>query len=455
MALSSVLADVSAGSIIPIVTGQDVDNINELSSVIEDVQTTLPGQITDLTDTVNELSSSISSIEIDSQFFDLTATSAQTDDEVLATAQDPKDGDIAVVKRLIGTEGDYDSPEDYKYSYTAYVYDVDTDTRWKATDGNYNANNVYFNDDLTYTADIGVLQVPASGSGTLSAAGKNLATVLSQILAQEKAPTVSNPSIALTLNGAGAKEVGSTVNITYTTTFNKGNYQYGPDTGVTISSWSIKDSTNTTTVSGTTDWVKGNQTFGTPITVTDTTDYYLSGYATWTAGVAPKSNIGNDVTSAAIKAGSATKTTSHITGYRKYYLAINTGDISSFTQDTVDQLKAFIISNGTTGAETDNVKVVNNGKNSASQITTSLTNVAIPQGTRQVVLMLPQSYGRTLKSVVDVDGMGLVVTNNFVESQISFNGIDAADPVPYRVYVATTDNPVVGYAATKYDFTIE
>lgn len=70
--------------------------------------------------------------------------------------------DIFVVKALIAGG---------KYSYTAYVYDGSV---WAAMDGNYSAENVYFADDLTYTAAIGVLTVPSSGSGTIAASGKNV-----------------------------------------------------------------------------------------------------------------------------------------------------------------------------------------------------------------------------------------------------------------------------------------
>lgn len=53
-------------------------------------------------------------------------------------------GDIAIVKALIA-EG--------KYQYTAYVYD----NAWKAMDGNYDADNVYFDDDILVTAPIGTI----------------------------------------------------------------------------------------------------------------------------------------------------------------------------------------------------------------------------------------------------------------------------------------------------------
>lgn len=82
-------------------------------------------------------------------------------------------GDTAVVKTLIA---------DDKYSYTAYVYDGSV-SDWKAMDGNYNAENVYFNEDMTYTAAIGVLSSPENGSATLSSNGKSLEEVFKMILA--------------------------------------------------------------------------------------------------------------------------------------------------------------------------------------------------------------------------------------------------------------------------------
>ena len=53
-------------------------------------------------------------------------------------------GDIAIVKALIA---------DDKHEYTAYVYSaVDG---WRAMDGNYNAENVYFTEDLLTTSAVG------------------------------------------------------------------------------------------------------------------------------------------------------------------------------------------------------------------------------------------------------------------------------------------------------------
>ena len=73
-------------------------------------------------------------------------------------------GDTAIVKREITTG---------KNSYTAYVYDGE----WKAMDGNYRADNVYFDDDITYTVAIGTLSKP-SGSAKFNTKGKNVEQVV-------------------------------------------------------------------------------------------------------------------------------------------------------------------------------------------------------------------------------------------------------------------------------------
>ena len=81
---------------------------------------------------------------------DVAAITAATGDTEI------HNGDTAIVKRDIAGG---------KSSYTAYVYDGE----WKAMDGNYRADNVYFDEDLIYTANIGVKTVPGSGSGFFQA----------------------------------------------------------------------------------------------------------------------------------------------------------------------------------------------------------------------------------------------------------------------------------------------
>ena len=157
----------------------------------------------------------------EAQNFEAVPTEGQSDVEAIAAAvgsAELHNGDTAIVKRAIA--GD-------KKSYTAYVYDG----VWKAMDGNYNAENVYFDKDLTYTANIGVKTVPASGSGTIAAEGKNIKEVLASILSEEKNPSTIQPAASVTATN-GTFEIGTHKNITYTATLSAGSYTYGPNTGI-------------------------------------------------------------------------------------------------------------------------------------------------------------------------------------------------------------------------------
>ena len=150
-----------------------------------------------------------------------------------AAGVEAQQDDIFVVKALIAGN---------KYSYTAYVYDGSV---WAAMDGNYSAENVYFANDLTYTAAIGVLTVPSSGSGTIAASGKNVKDVFSSILAKEKNPTATPPAVIITCNQITAYEVGSKVSPAYTASLSAGSYTYGPATGITATAWSVTNGTET------------------------------------------------------------------------------------------------------------------------------------------------------------------------------------------------------------------
>lgn len=142
--------------------------------------------------------------------------------------------DIGIVKRTIAGDA---------MSYTAYVYNG---SAWTAMDGNYNAANVYFATDLTATAPVGVVEIPASGSTTIAAAGKSLKDVLASILAKRVAPKATAPTASINFtNATKSVEVGTTVTPTYTATFNPGSYTYGPATGIEVSAWSVTDGTTT------------------------------------------------------------------------------------------------------------------------------------------------------------------------------------------------------------------
>lgn len=254
--------------------------------------------------------------------YSLEPTGEQTDTQALSTIESPKDGDTAIIKRVIS--GD-------KFSYTAYVYDG----TWKAMDGNYNAENVYFADNLTYTAPIGVLTVPSSGSGTIASSGKNVKDVLASILAKEKNPETTQPSASMSSSNIKAYEAGTNVAINYSISTNPGSYTYGPNTGVTFSGH--KATFNGETVTG------ASGTF-TSVQVTDTTNLSITGSVGYSDGAIPVTNLGNNYTSGQIKAGTKTLSKGTLTGYRNWFYGYKAGgatiDVSALDSAKIRALTA-------------------------------------------------------------------------------------------------------------------
>lgn len=321
----------------------------------------------------------------------------------------PDKGQIFIVKKLI--DGD-------TYSYTGYVYNG---TDWAALDGNYSADNVYFSKDLVYTSPIGVLTVPSSGSGTIASTGKNVTTVLSSMLAEEKSPVVVKPSVSIKLNNAGAKEVGTKITPNYTASFNSGSYSYDTSTGVTATAWSIIDTNSSTSTSQTGTFPE--------ITVTDSTNYKVSATANYTDGVVPKTNIGNNYSSGQIKAGTtAQANSSTITGFRKYFYGSSTAAIE-------------MTSAGIRGL-TNSTSAVGNSK-------TFTMNIV--EGAKYVIIAFPANINKTLKKVEDVGAFGTDIVGKFTKSTVSVNGVNDYDAIDYNVYVYAPDTAL---GANKYNVTI-
>ena len=210
-------------------------------------------------------------------------------------------GDTAIVKREITTG---------KTSYTAYVYDGE----WKAMDGNYRADNVYFDDDITYTVAIGTLSKP-SGSAKFNTKGKNVEQVLSSLMAQEVNPSKSNPAVSFSAqSGFGTFEIGTKKNLTYTAALSAGGYTYGPATGITAQSWEVSCTGVTekkTTATGSFDSV-----------VAEATAKKITAKANYGDGAIPKTNLGNDYPAGQIKAGSASKDSNSLIGVRHMFYGV-------------------------------------------------------------------------------------------------------------------------------------
>lgn len=268
-----------------------------------------------------------------------------TIDEALATIAAPSQGDMAIVEQKFG---DVAKADGTRTSRTAYSYDGE---KWCAMDGNYNAENVYFDSDLTYTAPIGVMTVPSSGAGKISAAGKNVKQVLDSILAEEKNPVTTQPSASVTLKGGGTVEVGTHKNISYTASLSAGSYTYGPATGVVAGTVTASfDGQTKTGATGAFDNVVATET---PKT--------LSVSITHNEGTVPKTNLGNPYAEGKIAAGTKTATASQtLVGVRHMFYGPMTTD-AELNSENIRKLKHEEASRktiGTFGAGAGAVKVV-------------------------------------------------------------------------------------------------
>lgn len=314
-----------------------------------------------------------------SDFTEVTPNEGETDAQALARAiTNPKKGDMAVVVRTF-VEG--------KESYTAYIHEG---TGFKAMDGNYSADNVYFDKDLTYTANIGVLTVPSTGSGTIQASGKNVKEVLASILAKEKNPSAAAPTVTIgTQTNFGTFEIGTKKNLVYGATLSAGSYTYGPATGITAKTWEVTCTGvigSKATASGTFENVVAEAT---PKTVTVK--------ATYDAGAIPVTNLGNPYPTGQIKAGSASKISSSLVGVRYMFWGpmadasaeLNSANIRALAHKEESKVKTLATFGAGAGAKKIVVAVPAGRRITKALLTSAMnadiTSVFVKQGTQSQV----------------------------------------------------------------------
>ena len=327
------------------------------------------------------------------QVFQVTANTDETDDAAITRITAGKTiiaGDVVIVSRVISGE---------KVSKTAYNYNG---TAWAALDGNYNAKNVYFDKDLTFTVPFGKYTVPASGMGSISSAAVNMYDFFNDALNEEKNPSTTQPAVTLTSAEVKSYEVGTSVAPKYSASLSKGSYTYGPDTGITASTWSVVFNSETlTTASG---------TFG-AVTVGDNTNLSITATATYEAGAMPKTNIGNDYPAGQIKAGSKSKTSGNITGYRNSFYGTFADKTTALSSDSIRGLTA---SN----------KALSNG---------NTFNITLPIGAQSVVFAYPATL-RDVTSVKDVNGLNAEIKGAFTMSVVQVEGANSYTAKDYKVY---------------------
>lgn len=331
---------------------------------------------------------------------------SQSDSDAIAAALGGNvavQGDIVVITTTI---------EGNTYEQSAFMYDG---TQWAAMTGKVDADKVILQDDITMAGNysqIGNLTKDQNGTATFATKGKSVAEALTEIFSKRLQPTImSNPAVTLTFGQAKAYEVGTTVSPTYSASLSAGSYTYGPATGITATSWEISD-----TAGNTADTASGSFA---DVVVTDNTNYKITAKANYGAGAVAVDNLGaTSSPEIKIAAGSATKTSGAITGYRNTFY----GTVTEKAEVTSTIIRGLTKSN----------KALSNGN--------SFT-INIPVGAVRVIFAYPATL-QDVSSVKDVNGLNAEIKSAFTKSSVTVAGAGADTGIAYKVYVTDFAEPV-------------
>lgn len=337
----------------------------------------------------------------------ITNSENKTHSELFPTERDAENdlinGDILIIKDKIGNETN-------KYQHTAYVF---YDNEWTAMDGNYDAENVYFDEDLIVTTKVGTITSLTNGQATLAAKGKNLKQVLSSLLAKQAEPTVTQPSATISLTNGGVYEVGTEIIPEWKITFKTGSYSFGPatevkDTGGIVTS--TKDLTQQTIAAENLNGASGKFAF---YQVEDDVDYTATLTYGWTDSPnIPKDNLGNEstVVSKIIGKSNQTATSGAISGYRAWFWGGLT-DAENISRDTLNK---------------SNEKIVD--------ITFDLA-AADYENCNRIVIAIPVADNKKVSKVYLKSASNADITSLFELTTLNIPGANGYEEKPYNVWV--------------------
>lgn len=326
-------------------------------------------------------------------------TGEATDASKLVELTNAKKGDIAVLVRT-----DIGNPV---ISYILRENGPTTAANWVALCGKVTTENVV----LGYTLKtMGNGKIGGIAENTTFQPNTTLKTILNQMFVKIIQPTIKQPSISISANGAKSVEAGTQVNITVTPTFNPGSYTYGPATGVTLQTYTLQQNLkgSTTTIVDAASTAEPHTVQN--ITIEDGVTIQFNASCTHTAGAQPLDNSGAPATVQGIQAG--TKSVSNqqaFSGFRKYFYGCKTT-----ITETVDS--AYI--RGLTGS--------NGAYNNNSW------NINVPEGTKEITIAVED--GKTLRNILYVEGMNTDVLSTFTMTKVPVEGANGFTAKNYNVY---------------------
>lgn len=332
---------------------------------------------------------------------------SQSDSDAIAAALGENvavQGDIVVITTTV---------EGSTYEQSAFMYDG---TQWAAMTGKVDADKVILQNDITMAGNytqVGNLTKEETKTATFATKGKSVAEALTEIFSKRLQPTItSNPAVTLTFGQAKAYEVGTTVSPTYSASLSAGSYTYGPATGITATSWEISDTAGNTADSASGSFAN--------VVVTDSTNYKITAKANYGAGTVAVDNLGaTSSPEIKIPAGSATKTSGAITGYRNTFY----GTVTEKAEVTSTIIRSL------------------SGKSNKALANGSSFTVTIPVGAVRVIFAYPATL-QDVSSVKDVNGLNAEIKSAFTKSSVTVAGAGADAGIAYKVYVTDFAEPV-------------
>ena len=201
--------------------------------------------------------------------------------------------------------------------------------------------------------------------------------------------------------------------------------------GITAKTWEV----SVANIEGSSKLTTNSSNFG-KVTVKDgdSAKYKITAKATYDAGAMPVTNLGNDCPSKQIAAGSKSKTSSGLTGYRAWFHCYRPGgsliDINSITSDTI---------RNNIGSDTKTKWVSKNGSFTSSLATTNM---------QQIFFAAPAGVVKSVAVAHSVNGAPQTVLTKtiYVKGASNYVTSDAPNGMAYDLFYVSNDNPNDGSA---------
>lgn len=279
---------------------------------------------------------------------------------------------------------------------------------------NVNEETFIFKNDLTTTTGVGKYPAATTGYTTIPAKGQTFKQVWNDIFNEELNPETVNPTLTLSVNNSvkdpDKYEAGTKVNFNITSTFDEGSYSYDDSTEVTAGTYTIKF--NGTTYSTSSVSISQYQ-------FTDSANN-ITGNVTYSDGIIPHTNIGNEYNDGQIKAGAATANSVSVkAGYRNIFYGLSDNDFAYYVENP-DKLREL-------------------PKSSISKAKTLDTYAVEKDAAPYIIVAMPSS--RSISKVTMPSTQDIVVTPQFElqDETVLVHGANGYTAIAYKVYVFAPD----------------